>query len=74
MPRTRKQHASSAERTAGLIEKIAQSLANGDYSFDLQSLIVRAEKGLLSMQHRDGLALFVAAHLKPRFFDRAPAG
>jgi hypothetical protein len=45
------------EETASLLEEVAERLANGDRSFDLQSQLARASETLAEMRHVEGLIL-----------------
>lgn len=57
MSKKKKVPSLTREETAALINEIAERVAKGDRSFDLQIPIVKAEQALAELRHLDGLKL-----------------
>lgn len=54
MSRRRKKQPISRDETAALIEQIAERIANGDRSFDLQLPMTAAQQGLVELRDVEG--------------------
>jgi len=57
MSKKRKGYSLTREETATLIDEIAERIANGDRSFDLQLPLQQALEALVEIRHVDGLKL-----------------